>query len=176
MRHVKRFLGALATIALMTMTTPALLRAADEPSIDLARHLQGWWDPVAGPGNALTILVQPKSAGDYTFTFDVTIQGRYEGRNISVRGVLTVDREGQAARLAWTNGKSGCDFPVHRAFDGFEGTTLRDSCLTAFQVPVRGTWSIHIESGAVLLNNTESGETLRFRKRTEEKSDKNEKR
>lgn len=176
MRHVKKLLGVIAIMALVTMAIPAGLRAADEPSVDLARHLQGWWDPVAGPGNELKILVQPKSAADYTFTFDVTIQGRYEGRNISVRGVLTVDREGPAARLTWSNGKSGCDFPVHRAFDGFEGTALRDSCLTAFQVPVRGTWSIHVESGAILLRNTESGETLRFRKRAQEKSDKSEKR
>ena len=74
MRHVKKLLGVIAIMALVTMAIPAGLRAADEPSVDLARHLQGWWDPVAGPGNELKILVQPKSAADYTFTFDVTIR------------------------------------------------------------------------------------------------------
>lgn len=153
-------LGALAAV-------PSRLSAADEPSLDLSRLVQGTWDGIAGPGNQLFIRVQPKSSSAYTFTFDVTIQGRYDERNISIHGVLTVDREGEAARLSWTNGKSACDFPVRRSGDGFQGSMLRDSCLTAFQVPVRGTWSVQVEGASLLLVNGESGETLRFRKHVE---------
>ncbi len=159
-----RLVPAIVVLAAAIAWSPARLSAADEPSLDLARLVQGTWDGVAGPGNQLFIRVQPKSSGAYTFTFDVTIQGRYDGRNISILGNLTVDREGEAARLSWSKGRSGCDFPVRRAGDGFQGAMLRDSCLTAFQVPVRGTWSLQLEGASLLLVNGESGETLRFRK------------
>jgi hypothetical protein len=149
------------------------MSAADEPSVDLSRQIQGRYEGIAGPGNELKIVVQPSAtAGLYTFLFDITIEGRYEGRNVSIRGSLTVSREGKAARLAWKNGKSGCDFPLRRAGDGFEGQALRDSCMTAFQVPVPGTWSVHLEPGTLTIRNVESGETLRFRKLDEATSKK----
>ena len=171
-------LFSLFIAASFALAAPAL--AADEPSADFAREVQGWFDGVAGPGNQLRVIVQPAAASAYSFLFDVTIQGKYEGRNVSIRGSLKVDREGKGARLTWTNaeaplsraGSRSCDFPVQRAGDGFEGRTLRDACMTAFQLPVPGTWNVRLEPGTITIRQLESGETLRFIKRLEEKREK----
>jgi len=174
-----RFLGmALVAVAAALLFVPALAIpafAADEPSVDVANMIQGRYNGVAGPGNQLFVVVQPRSAGaNNLFVFDVTIQGTYETRTISLHGILQVLREGRSARLGWTNadspgrgGRNSCDFPLKRVGDAFDGQSLRDQCMTAFQVPSPGTWSIHIEPGTVTLKSVETGETLRFAKAAE---------
>jgi hypothetical protein len=153
------------------LVVPAV--AADEPSVDLANMLQGRYNGVAGPGNQLFLVIQPRSAGaNNLYVFDVTIQGKYEARTISIHGVLQVSRESRSARLSWANADSpgrqrSCDFPMKRVGDAFDGQTLRDQCMTAFQVPAPGTWSIHIEPGTVTLRSAETGETLRFARAAE---------
>jgi hypothetical protein len=170
-----RFLGLALAAALLSV--PAF--AADEPSVDLSNTLQGRYNGVAGPGNQLLLVVQPKSAGpNGMFLFDITIQGKYEGRTIQIFGSLKVEREGQAARLTWRNADSGaargaqrsCDFPMKRAGDAFDGQTLRDQCSTALQLPTPGTWSLHVEPGTITVRSVETGETLRFAKSAERAS------
>lgn len=140
--------------------------ASNEPSLDLARQLQGWYEGVAGPGNHLKILIQPAGAGsDYSYNFDVTIQGRFEKTNVNIQGSLEIGREGEGVRFRWVSRKGGCDIPLRRAGDGFEGETLPGACMTAFQNPVPGKWKFEIEpGGAIRIRGAETGETLRFRK------------
>lgn len=167
---IRRNLKSLAVpvaFAILAAVAPPFAVAAgpNEPSVDLSNMLQGRYDGVAGPGNQLHVVVQPRAASaSSTYVFDVTIQGKYEDRTISLRGPLKVDREGTAARLTWSNGRASCDFPVKRVGDAFEGQTLRDACMTAFQLPAPGTWTIHIEPGTVTIKSVETGETLRFAK------------
>lgn len=153
-----------ALLGLFALSGPAV--AADEPSLDLARQLQGWYEGTAGPGNRLKILVQPRgSSGSYAFTFEVTIQGRYEKSNVRIQGALSLEREGEAVRFRWQTARGSCDLPVTRAGDGFEGETLPGACLTAFQNPVPGKWKFEIEPGGnIRIQNADTGETLRFRK------------
>lgn len=155
---------------------PALLAQVDEPSVDLSKLLQGRYNGVAGPGNQLHLVVQPKSAGaNGTFVYDLTIQGQYEAKTISIFGSLKVEREGKAARLTWRNADSGasrgaqraCDFPMKRVGDAFDGQTLRDQCMTALQLPTPGTWSLHVEPGTITIKSQETGETLRFARSAE---------
>ena len=157
--------AALLALCVFVSTGIAAL-AADEPSLDLARQLQGWYEGVAGPGNQLKILIQPAGAGsDYSYNFDVTIQGRYEKRNISILGALQIEREGKGVRFRWGSGKGGCDIPLRRAGDGFVGETLPGACMTAFQYPVPGKWKFEIEpGGSIRIRGADTGETLRFRK------------
>ncbi|MDQ2870972.1 MAG: hypothetical protein M3S32_09535 [Acidobacteriota bacterium] len=164
MRHTTVFRLLAACVALTALASRA--RAADEPSRDLARQLQGWYEGVAGPGNHLKILIQPAGAGsDYSYAFDVTIQGRYEKTNVSIHGALQIEREGEAVRFRWETAKGRCDLPLRRAGDGFEGETLPGACLTAFQNPVPGKWRFEIEPGGnIRVRSVDSGETLRFRK------------
>lgn len=152
-------------LVLFVLTCPAA-RADDEPSLDLARQLQGWYEGVAGPGNRLKILFQPAgSPGPYAFGFEVTIQGRYEKTNVNLYGTLFLEREGKAVRFRWQTARGGCDLPLRRAGDGFEGETLPGACLTAFQKPVPAKWKFEIDpGGSIRLKSAETGETLRFRK------------
>ncbi len=156
---------ALLTLCVFVPTGLAAL-TSDEPSRDLARQLQGWYEGIAGPGNQLRILIQPAGAGgDYSYNFDVTIQGRYEKRNVHIEGALHIGREGEGVRFQWASRKGGCDIPLRRAGDGFEGETLPGACMTAFQNPVPGKWKFEIEpGGAIRIRGAETGETLRFRK------------
>lgn len=177
-RRLSKSLAVAAALAMFAAVLPrlALAAGADEPSVDLANMLQGRYNGVAGPGNQLHLVVQPKSAGpNGTFLFDVTIQGKYEERTISVFGTLKIEREGKAARLTWRNNDSGatrgaqraCDFPMKRVGDAFDGQTLRDQCMTALQLPTPGTWTVHVEPGTVTLRSAETSETLRFAKSPE---------
>lgn len=166
-RRLSKSLAVAVALAMFAAVLPrlALAAGANEPSVDLASLLQGRYDGVAGPGNQLHVVVQPRSAGSSnTYVFEVTIQGKYEDRTISLHGPLKVEREGTAARLTWSNGRASCDFPFKRVGDAFEGQSLRDACMTAFQVPVPGTWTVHIEPGTVTIKSVETGETLRFAK------------
>jgi hypothetical protein len=170
------FAAALLVAAVAWATAPTLLAQADEPSVDLSNLIGGRYNGVAGPGNQLHLVVQPKSAGaNGTFLYDVTIQGKYEGKTIQIFGSLRIDREGKAARLTWRNADSGasrgtqrsCDFPMKRAGDAFDGQTLRDQCMTALQLPTPGTWALHVEPGTITIRSVETGETLRFAKSAE---------
>ena len=163
---------AAAAVLLGVVAAPAFAQAPDEPSVDLANNLQGRWNGAAGPGNQLHLVVQPRNAStNNTFVFDLTIQGKYEERTISVHGTLHIDREGRSARLGWINtdnpprggsGRGACDFPVKRDGDAFQGQTLRDQCAMAFQVPSPGTWTVRVEPGTITIKSIETGETLRF--------------
>jgi len=167
MRNVSRigFRVVLISAALIAAAVVARAAGPNEPSVDLANMLQGRFDGVAGPGNQLHVVVQPRAAGgSNTYVFDVTIQCKYEGRTISLRGPLKVEREGAAARLTWSNGRASCDFPLKRAGDAFDGQTLRDACMTAFQLPTPGAWTVHVEPGTMTIRSVETGETLRFAK------------
>jgi hypothetical protein len=158
--------GAVAGLLFLFVLTCPAARAADEPSLDLAGQLQGWYEGVAGPGNRLRILVQPAGpTGHFAFAFEVTIQGRYDKSNVSIHGALFLEREGEAVRFRWQTAHGGCDLPLRRAGDGFEGETLPGACLTAFQNPVPAKWKFEIEPGGTIrLKSAETGETLRFRK------------
>ena len=162
----RRFL--LAILALGILVGAGVVRAADEPSKDLAASLAGWWEGSAGPGNHVKVLIQPSGAStDYEYHFDVTIQGRYEKTNVNLSGQLVLFREGKTSRLRWIGPRSDCDLPLRRAGDGFAGETLAGACATAFQNPVRGKWNFEIEPGSFAVRSAESGETLRFRKSRE---------
>ncbi len=151
-----------------SIAVSSLAFAEGEPSRDLAGQLQGWYEAVAGPGNHLKVLIQPAGAGvGYSYNFDVTIQGKYEKRNTNIQGTLHIEREGEGVRFRWESRKGGCDIPLRRAGDGFEGETLAGACLTAFQNPVPGKWKFEIEPGGMIrIRSVDTGETLRFRKTT----------
>jgi hypothetical protein len=157
-------------LAIAGVLAAAAARPADEPTFDLARRLTGWWEGAAGPDNKLRILFQPAgSSSAFEYRYDVTIQGKYDGTNVSLYGSLALAREGESARIQWATARGGCDAPLKRAGDGFRGETLAGACMTAFQKPVPGKWIFEIEPGSFAVRSAESGETLRFRKAESEK-------
>ncbi|MEP6768826.1 MAG: hypothetical protein ABJC61_09165 [Acidobacteriota bacterium] len=58
--HIRLLAVVVGLTALAALATRGF--AADEPSRELARQLQSWYEGVAGPGNHLKILIQSAGA------------------------------------------------------------------------------------------------------------------
>ncbi len=153
--------------ALWVLAGAAAVLSAQEPSLQIARQLNGFYEG-AGPANHLKLTIQPARPlpnVPNAYQFDVTILGKYEQANVSLRGNLRVAREADGIRIAWTKEDGpGCDTHLVPEGDGFEGKTLAGMCQSAFQNPVPGSWSFHIEPGAIVVRDVRTGETLRFRR------------
>ena len=139
--------------------------AADQPYVGLAKQMAGHYDAVAGPRNQLRVIIQPARPFIDEQRMTVTVQGRYDGRNVRFDGFLSLQPQGDSVRLIWLMRRGNpCQVDIHPAGDGFEGTTLANTCQTAFQNPTPGKWEFQIEPGSFRIRSTETGETLRFRK------------
>jgi len=156
-------LTAAALGILVAFASPAF--AGDQPYVGLGKQLAGNYEGVAGPGNKLRIVVQPGRPATDEQRLSVTVQGKYNGDNIRFDGLLSLQPQGDGARLLWVTRRSAdCQVDIHPAGDGFEGVTLPGACQTAFQNPTPGKWEFQTEPGSFRLRNVETGETLRFRK------------
>ncbi len=159
---ISRFLAAAFGLALV-FGAPML--AADQPYVGLAKQLAGHYDAVAGPRNNLRVIVQPARPFIDEQRLTVTVQGKYNGSNVRFDGLLSVQPQGDSVRLIWLMRRGNpCQVDIHPAGDGFEGTTLANTCQTAFQSPTPGKWEFQIEPGSFRIRSVETGETLRFRK------------
>jgi len=139
--------------------------AADQTYVGLSRQLAGHYEGVAGPGNKLRILIQPGRPIPEEQRFNVTVEGKYNGNNVRFEGLLSLQPQGETARLIWASrGRSDCQVDIHPAGDGFEGVSLAGTCQTAFQNPTPGKWEFQTEPGSFRIRSVETGETLRFRK------------
>ena len=161
-RHFKRI-----SILAFSLLAAASLLIAQEPSLEIARQLTGYYEGV-GPANHLKMTIQPGRPVvnvPNTYQFDVAILGKYEKTNVSLRGNLAVQREADGVRIAWKRDDGqGCDTHLRPEGDGFEGRTLEGACQSAFQNPVLGSWSFHTEPGSIVVREVRTGETLRFRR------------
>ena len=139
--------------------------AADQAYLGLARQLAGRYEGVAGPRNKLKVLIQPGRPIPDEQRFTVTVEGTYNGSNVRFEGLLSLQPQGETARLIWASrGRSDCQVDIHPAGDGFEGVSLAGTCQTAFQNPTPGKWEFQTETGSFRIRSVETGETLRFRK------------
>ena len=138
--------------------------AAEQPYVGLANQLVGHYDGVAGPANKLRVIVQPARPSIDEQRLTVTVQGTYNGNNVSFVGALSIQPQGETARLIWATRRSDCQVDIHPEGDGFVGVTLAGACQTAFQNPTFGKWEFQMEPGSFSLKSVETGETLRFRK------------
>ena len=139
--------------------------AEDQTYVALGRQLAGHYEGVAGPANKLKILIQPGRPVVDEQRFTVTVQGKYNGTNVRFEGLLSLQPQGETARLIWASrGRSDCQVDIHPAGDGFEGVSLAGTCQTAFQNPTPGKWEFQTEPGSFRFRSVETGETLRFRK------------
>lgn len=139
--------------------------AADQAYVGLAKQMAGHYDAVAGPRNQLRVIVQPARPFIDEQRLTVTVQGKYNGNNVRFDGFLSLQPQGDSVRLIWLMRRGNpCQVDIHPAGDGFEGTTLPNTCQTAFQNPTPGKWEFQIEPGSFRIRSVETGETLRFRK------------
>jgi hypothetical protein len=139
--------------------------AADQPYVGLAKQLAGHYEGVAGPANKLRVIVQPARPSIDEQRLTVTVQGTYNGNNVRFDGFLSLEPQGDSARLIWLMRRGNdCQVDIHPEGDGFVGVTLPANCQTAFQNPTPGKWEFQTEPGSFRLRSVETGETLRFRK------------
>lgn len=139
--------------------------AADQPYVGLAKQIAGHYEGVAGPANKLRVIAQPARPSIDEQRLTVTVQGKYNGNNVRFEGFLTLEPQGETARLTWLMRRgSPCEVDIHPEGDGFVGVTLPATCQTAFQNPTPGKWEFQIEPGSFRIRSLDTGETLRFRK------------
>src|SRR6266545_5764801 len=88
--------------------------AADQPYVGLAKQLVGHYEGVAGPGNKLRVIVQPSRPSIDEQRLTVTVQGRYNGNNVRFEGVLSLQPQGDSARLMWAMRRNNeCQVDIH---------------------------------------------------------------
>ncbi len=139
--------------------------AAEQPYVGLANQLIGHYDAVAGPANKLRVIIQPARPSVDEQRLTVTVQGKYNGNNVRFDGFLTLEPQGETARLTWLMRRgNSCQVDIHPEGDGFVGVTLANLCQTAFQNPTPGKWEFQMEPGSFRIRSLDTGETLRFRK------------
>ena len=154
-----------ATLGLLMVLGANSTFAADQPYVGLAKQLIGFYDGVAGPANKLRVIVRPARPSVQEQRLNVTVQGTYNGSNVRFDGFLTVEPQGETARLTWLMRRgNSCQVDIHPEGDGFVGVTLANLCQAAFQNPTPGKWEFQMEPGSFRLRSVETGETLRFRK------------
>jgi hypothetical protein len=164
-RSAIRLLAVLSGVVVLA-TLPAL--ADEQAYLAMAKQLVGHYDGVAGPENQLRVVIQPARPNFDEKNFTVTVQGKYNGNNVSFVGVLSLQPQGETARLIWATKRSDCQVDIHPEGDGFIGVTTPGTCQTAFQNPILGKWEFQTEPGSFRVRSLETGETLRFRKAAEQ--------
>lgn len=160
---IRLFWVALTLGFLVALTSVAV--GEDQVYVGLAKQLTGHYDGVAGPGNKLRVLVQPARPFIDEQRLTVTVQGKYNGSNVFFDGLLSLQPQGDSARLIWAMKRGAdCQVDIHPEGDGFIGVSLAGTCQIAFQNPTPGKWEFQTEPGSFRIRSVETGETLRFRK------------
>jgi hypothetical protein len=158
------------------------------PVLDMASMLTGTWEG-STPGNSLNLVITGTAGLSPGTVFNLPIQviGKYRDRNVREQGVIHLENQGrsvyfsyiphfdpaagtlppQALRFTPQELESACNFDVTPRGDGFAGETLGSvTCARAIHGAV-GKWTLEIEPGSIRIRNSETGETLRFRKKSD---------
>src|SRR5512138_2923271 len=96
---IRTFLTLLILGFLAALTSVAV--GAEQAYVGLARQLAGHYEGVAGPGNKLRVVVQPARPSIDEQRLTVTVQGKYNGNNVRFDGFLSLQPQGDSARLIW---------------------------------------------------------------------------
>ena len=178
-----------AALVLAALAPRALAQGApssDSRIYQISSMLSGFWDG-STPGNHLTLNlsgVTLEPAHPYDLFLSVT--GTFEKDTVVQQGVIRLETQGKdvyftyiphfnpsvtalsndAGRFTERELSSACSFVMNPKGDGFAGDTLGSAtCALAMRGAI-GKWSVEVEPGSLRLRNTDTGETLRFNKRT----------
>lgn len=180
---MKRHLAA-AFLLGTGLAARALAQSTDSPVFQVSSMLSGTFEGVT-PGNHLTLNLSPvtlEPARPYDLFLSVT--GTFEKDNVVQQGVIRLETQGRdvyftyiphfnpavtalsndAGRFTERELSSACSFVVNPRGDGFAGDTLGSTtCALAMRGAI-GKWNVEVEPGGIRVRNTDSGETLRFKK------------
>jgi hypothetical protein len=138
------------------------------------------------PGNNLTAVIignsSPNVGSIYNLSMRVT--GSYRDGGVREQGVIRLENQGRTVSLQYiphfdpaagtltTDAlrftprelESACNFDVKARGDGYFGETVgTTTCARAIHGAI-GKWSFEVEPGSIRIRNSESGETLRFKR------------
>jgi hypothetical protein len=168
--------------ALIVAALPQTARANDH-AMELATILSGTFVG-STPNNNLkldfrNITTDPAHQSDLF----LTVTGTFEDTNVHQQGLIRLEAQGtgvyfgyvphfdpatsalsaNAGRFTGKEASAACGFSMKGRGDGFAGETLGSQCALAMRGAVKK-WKIEIEPGTILVQDPQSGETLRFRR------------
>lgn len=177
----------IATLIVAALPSPA--RAGDR-ALELAAILSGTFVG-STPNNTLrldfqTITTDPLHGSDLF----LKVTGKFEDTSVRQQGLIRLEAQGNgiyfgyvphfdpttsalsssAGRFTEREAQAACGFSMKVRGDGFVGETLGSQCAIAMRGAVKK-WKIEIEPGSILLQDPQSGETLRFRKDQKDKGE-----
>lgn len=183
---MKRYVAA--ALVLAAAFASRALAQSDTRVYQISSMLSGTYEG-ATPGNHLMLRLSPvtlEPARPYDLFLSVT--GQFEKDNILQQGVIRLETQGKdvyftyiphfnsqvtalsndAGRFTERELSSACSFIMNPKGDGFTGDTLGSTtCALAMRGAI-GKWVVEVEPGTVRVRNTDSGETLRFKKTSKE--------
>jgi hypothetical protein len=174
-----------AVLILAVAAAPCALAQTEGSRIyQISSMLSGTYEGVT-PGNHLMLnLTSVTLEPAHPYDLYLSVTGTFEKDNIFQQGVIRLETQGKdvyftyiphfnsnvtalsadAGRFTERELSSACSFVMNPKGDGFSGDTLGSTtCALAMRGAI-GKWSVEIEPGAIRVRNTDSGETLRFRK------------
>ncbi len=181
---------AILASAMLLAALPA--RSAKNSALELANILSGVFIG-ATPNNNLRLDIHTIT-NDPLHSYDLflTVSGKFEDTNVRQQGLIRLESQGpnvyfgyvphfdptisalspRVGQFSDSEASAACGFSMKAKGDGFAGETLGSQCAIAMRGAIRK-WSIEIEPGSIRLQDSKTGETLRFKKL--EKGDKAEK-
>jgi hypothetical protein len=159
---------AAAVLCLVFLASALPLSSDQDPAAEAADLMRGAWEG-SSPGNGLLLNIRPArpEPQEAAYNLDVTILGKSGKANVNIQGALRFQREGASVRIWWVGERGGCDIPLQPFGDGFQGEAMEGVCATAFQKPVVGKWRLEFDGVNMRIFRPDTGETLRFRKKSE---------
>jgi hypothetical protein len=183
-------LAAFFTATLIAAALPQTARAGDHAS-ELANILSGTFVG-STPLNNLTLDFKTITTDPlHQFDLFLSVSGKFEDTNVRQQGLIRLETQGnglyfgyvphfdpatsalssRAGSFTEAEGAAACGFSMKVRGDGFVGETLGSQCAGAMRGAIKK-WKIEIEPGTILLQDPQSGETLRFKKVQKEKTEK----
>lgn len=178
----QRLTATFFTAALIAAALPQAARAGDH-ALELANILSGTFVG-STPNNNLkldfkTITTDPL----HQFDLFLSVTGKFEDSSVHQQGLVRLETQGNglyfgyvphfdpttsalsssAGRFTEREASAACGFSMKVRGDGFVGETLGSQCAIAMRGAIKK-WKIEIEPGTILLQDPQSGETLRFRR------------
>jgi hypothetical protein len=178
--------AAVSAVGCSSTPSPAGTRQAGASLPDLVSMLTGRFQGTT-PGNGLQVDLSTVGAQAGTnFDLFVTTTGSYRDANVRRAGLLRLQTQGRdvhaayvphfdatvssmsqnASRFTEEELNASCSFFFEPNGDGFLGETRGGvTCAQAMPGSV-GKWTIEVDPAGIRLRNVESGETLRFARKT----------
>jgi hypothetical protein len=180
MKSLKKL--ALLAAAVFALAAPA--RPATQSQVfDLTTMLSGTWEG-ATPGNTLRLNIRSVTTDpSHPYDLFLAVSGRFQETNVRQQGLIRLEPQGRsvyfgyiphfdptvsslspnAARFTSEEANAACGFHMKPRGDGFVGETTGSSCARAMR-GAHSKWTIEVEPGSIRLQDSKSGETLRFKR------------